>query len=130
MRSSLEPPGRRRTGPSCDDLSASLPGLADDESGHELLSEVDRIHVRQCLRCQAEVANHRRLRRAMRELADSEASLDPTLQHDILLTLDEFDGRVGRRVPSYAAATLGGLAAAAGVLALATRQRRIGRLVG
>lgn len=66
----------------------------------------------------------------MRELADSVASLDPTLEHDILLTLDEFDRRVGRRVPGYAAATLGGLAAAAGVLALATRQRRIGRLVG
>lgn len=66
----------------------------------------------------------------MRELADPGASVDSTLERDILLTLDEFDGRADRRVPGYAAATLGGLAAAAGVIALATRQRRSGRLVG
>ena len=115
--------------PSCGDLLESLSAFVD-EGPHALLSEADRVHVAQCLRCQAEVANHRRLRRAMRELADSGVSADPTLEHEILLTLDEFDGRVDRRVPGYAAATLGGLAAAAGVIALATRQRRGGRLVG
>ena len=130
MPSSLTPPGRRKAGPSCEALIESLAASVDEESGHDLLSEADRTHVRQCLRCQAEIASHRRLRRAMRELAESVAPLDPALEHDILLTLDEFDGRAGRRVPGYAAATLGGLAAAAGVFALATRQRRNGRLVG
>ena len=130
MPSRSVPSAARRGDRSCDDLLESLPALVDEGSHHELVSETDRIHIGQCLRCQAEVANYRRLRRAMRELADSAAPLDPTLEHDILLTLDEFDGRTGRRVPGYAAATLGGLAAAAGVIALATRQRRSGRLVG
>jgi anti-sigma factor RsiW len=115
---------------SCANLFESLPAVVDGGSGGELMSAAERIHLAQCLRCQAEVANYRRLRRSMRELADVGVPVDPTLEHEILLTLDEYDERSGRRVPTYAAATLGGLAAAAGVIALATRQRRGGRLVG
>ncbi|MEQ8842896.1 MAG: hypothetical protein RIB98_18110 [Acidimicrobiales bacterium] len=115
--------------PSCDDLLEALSAI-DDGTEAALMSEPARRHVAQCLRCQAEVANYRRLRRAMRDLASSGVPVDPTLEHEILLTLDEYDGRSGRRVPGYAAATIGGLAAAAGVIALATRQRRGGRLVG
>ena len=116
--------------PSCDDLIEVL-SATDDVAPHgTVMSEPARLHVAQCLRCQAEVANYRRLRRSMRDLADAAVPIDPTLEHEILLTLDEFDGRSGRRVPGYAAATIGGLAAAAGVIALATRQRRGSRLVG
>lgn len=116
--------------PICDDLFEVLSAVDDGLPEASVLSESARVHVAQCLRCQAEVANYRRLRRAMRDLARSGPPVDPTLEHEILLTLDECDGRVGRRVPGYAAATIGGLAAAAGVIALATRQRRGARLVG
>ncbi|MEZ5245836.1 MAG: hypothetical protein R2707_12115 [Acidimicrobiales bacterium] len=121
---------RSRDQPCCEDLIESLPGVVDGGPRGEVMSEVDRTHLAQCLRCQAEVANYRRLRRAMRELAEAGGPVDATLEHEILLVLDEYDERSGRRVPGYAAATLGGLAAAAGVIALATRQRRSGRLVG
>lgn len=114
----------------CHDLLDLLSAVDDTPEHTDLLPEPARLHVARCLRCQAEVANYRRLRRAMRDLGSVGAPIDPTLEHDILLTLDEHDGRSGRRVPGYAAATIGGLAAAAGVIALATRQRRGGRLVG
>jgi len=116
--------------PICDDLLEELSGVDDGLPAASVLSEPARVHVAECLRCQAELANYRRLRRTMRDLASSGIAVDPTLEHEILLTLDEYDGRVGRRVPGYAAATIGGLAAAAGVIALATRQRRGARLVG
>ena len=109
----------------CADLVDAL--AADDDN---LLDAPGRAHVSTCLRCQAELANHRRLRRSLRALAAAPLPLDPMLEHDILLTLDAHDGRMSRRVPGYAAATLGGLAAAAGVIALATRQRRGARLAG
>jgi hypothetical protein len=116
-------PGDLPVEPRCGDLVAVL--AADD-----LLAPSARIHVAHCLRCQADLANHRRLRRAMRALADAAVPIDPALEARILVALDEHDARHARRVPGYAAATLGGLAAAAGVIALATRQRRGTRLAG
>lgn len=105
----------------CDDLATDLAGA--DES---LLAAPARDHVASCLRCQAELAAHRRLRRNLRALAHAPTPLDPRLLHDITIVLDRHDGRAARRVPGYAAATLGGLAAAAGVIAFAARQRRAG----
>lgn len=109
--------------PTCRDLAEDL--AAGDDT---LLSADARGHVAECLRCQAELANFRRLRRSMRALADTGVPVDPTLEHEILLALDDLDGRSGLRVPGYAAAAVGGLAAAAGVIALATRGRRGPRL--
>ena len=109
----------------CDDLADEL--AACDEL---LLSTGGRAHVAECLRCQAELANYRRLRRSMRSLASEPVDVGATLEHEILLSLDRQGERFGRRVPARAAATIGGLAAAAGVIALATRQRRHTRLAG
>ena len=53
---------------------------------------------------------------------------DTVAAGDLLFALDDADGRSARRVPGYAAAAVGGLAAAAGVIALATRGRRNTRL--
>lgn len=92
---------------------------ADDSALSAAASE----HVQQCLRCQAEVANYRRMRRAMRTLAQEPAPEAPELEHRILVALDELDGRPSTRVPAVAAATIGGLAAAAGVIAIAARRR-------
>ncbi|MDG2028627.1 MAG: hypothetical protein P8J50_16085 [Acidimicrobiales bacterium] len=109
----------------CHGLTEDL-GAGDDA----VLSGPARAHVAECLRCQAELANFRRLRRSMRALASAPALVDVTLEHEILVALDDADGRSARRVPGYAAAAaaVGGLAAAAGVIALATRGRRNTRL--
>lgn len=112
-----------RLHPRCRDLTEDL-AAGDDV----VLSADGRTHVAECLRCQAELANFRRLRRSMRALADTPGPVDASLEHDILLALDAVDGRPSLRVPGYAAAAVGGLAAAAGVIALATRGRRGGRL--
>ena len=92
---------------------------ADDSALSAAASE----HVQQCLRCQAEVANYRRMRRTLRSLAEQPTAAGPDLEIQILLALDEVDGRSGTRVPAVAAATIGGLAAAAGVIAMAARRR-------
>lgn len=109
--------------PGCGHLTEDL--AAGDDA---VLSAEARVHVAECLRCQAELANFRRLRRSMRELASVPVPIDASLEHDILFALDAADGRHPRRVPGYAAAAVGGLAAAAGVIVFATRSRRGPRL--
>ena len=108
-------------GTTCADVADLLVGVAEVE----LLGADARTHVKQCLRCQAEGASYRRLRRAMRSLATEPISIDSMLEHEIMVALDVEDGRIVSRVPRGAAAvaTLGGLAAAAGAIAIATRRR-------
>lgn len=113
-----------------DSTIADCHGLTENLAAGDdaVLSGPARAHVAECLRCQAELANFRRLRRSMRALASAPAHVDFTLEHEILVALDDADGRSARRVPGYAAAAVGGLAAAAGVIALAARGRRNTRL--
>ena len=77
----------------CDDLADDL-AAADDG----VLAGEARVHVGACLRCQAELANYRRLRRSLQQLADAPVPVDPTLHHDVLLALDRADERRARRV--------------------------------
>ena len=49
----------------CDELADELAGLAD---GSVKLDRAGRRHVEQCLRCQAEVVQYRKLLRAMRSM--------------------------------------------------------------
>ena len=105
----------------CSDLADDLAAV-DDTTG---LGDPSRDHVQQCLRCQAEVAHYRRMRRTMRTLAGHPGSVDPGFEHEILLVLDHEDGRLVNRVPARTAATLGGLAAAASVIVFAARHRRL-----
>ena len=107
----------------CRDLVDEL--VSTDES---LLSLPTRVHVAECLRCQAELASYRRLRHMMRTLASAPIGLDPTLEHEICGLLDQLDSAGSRRRTARAAAAIGGIAAAAGVIALAKRQRRTPRL--
>ncbi len=111
----------------CRDLSDEL--VAADES---LLSLPTRVHATECLRCQAELAGYRRLRRMMSSLKNAPIELDPTLEREIFALLDEIDDEATRHTPNVlavAAATIGGIAAAtAGVIALTKRQRRFARL--
>ena len=101
--------------------------LAADDT---VLSGEAATHVSQCLRCQAEIANYKRMRRVMRSLADHDDVEAPDLEHRIRVALDAADGTSGTRVPAVTAATIGGVAAAAGVIALAIRHRRVVRLAG
>ena len=89
-------------------------------------------HVAVCLRCQAEQSQYRRLMKAMRNLRDAPLSVDPALEHEIIFAIDDRDDRTRGIVSSRVAAAIGGVAAgaaaAAGVIALAVRQRRVARL--
>jgi len=110
----------------CDTLAERLPAALDDSTA---LSAADVEHVGQCLRCQAEMAQYRRLRRTMAAMGVDPASAPPGLVTEVLVGLDEAIARRARqRTAGKRAAYLGGLAAATaagvgGVLVLATRRR-------
>jgi len=110
----------------CDRLAEVMPDLLDDP---ELLSPTDAAHVSQCLRCQAEMARFRRLRRMLLNLRDQPIAADSELLEEILAGLDSAAERRARhRIAGRRAASIMGLAAATaagvgGVLVLATRRR-------
>ena len=108
----------------CDAVADDLAAVDD----HHVLGPAASAHVEACLRCQAEVANYRRMRRTLRSLAEHPVVASPQLEDEILDALDLVEGRPPSRVPVAAAATIGGLAAAAGVIAFAARHRRVLRV--
>lgn len=113
----------------CDHVADDLAGVAD---GSAVLDPRRRRHVEECLRCQADLVQYRRILRAMRSLRTERLEPAPGLLTEILVTLEEAGERQairmmlsGRRV-----AYIGGLAAAAtaagaaGALVMASRSRR------
>jgi len=110
---------------SCVDMAEFLAGY--DEFGP--MSADVHSHVGNCLRCQAELSGFRKLRRSMLGLADVWVAVDPSLEHRILFALDGVDDRADHRLAMATAVTLGGLAAAAGVIVVASRQIRSLRMV-
>jgi len=107
--------------------------VADALAGYDDLDSMpDDVtpHVESCLRCQAELVGFRRLRKSMLDLAEVKVPVDPALQHRIMFALDGVDDRAGRRAMRATAVTLGGLAAAAGVLVVASKQIRSLRMAG
>ncbi len=113
----------------CRDMNEQLSGA--DKS---LLSLPARAHIAHCLRCQSTLASYRCLRTMLASLATTPRNLDPTLEQDILQLLDEVDQttfkllRQVAKASTAAAATIGGVAATIGVIALTKRQRRLPRL--
>lgn len=116
----------------CDAISESLASVVD---GDARLDRVDRRHVERCLRCQAELAQYRKLLRAMQSLRADVATPPAGLVGDVLAHLEAAGERsavraalTGRKV-----AYLGGIAAATAAagagaaIVLATRGRK-GRL--
>jgi hypothetical protein len=110
----------------CDRLAERLPGVVDGVA----LEPAAAAHLDGCLRCQADVARYRRLRREL--AATRHLALQPP--PDLLDALDDGldaarwapDGSDHRRRAAY----LGGLAATAaagvgGALVLAVRSRRL-----
>jgi hypothetical protein len=95
----------------CEDLTQELSQVAD---GSARLGRNQRRHVERCLRCQADLVQHRKLLRALRSMRTEVLEPAPGLLADILAGLEGAGERhairsllSGRRV-----AYLGGLAAA------------------
>lgn len=116
----------------CEEIADELAGLVD---GSATFGRTRQRHVEQCLRCQAEIVQYRKLLRALHSLRTDVLLPAPGLLPEILARIEEAGEShavrsllTGRRV-----AYLGGIAAAtaagaAGALVLATRSRRSSRL--
>ena len=113
----------------CDELSHPLAELAD---GSVELRLPERRHVEQCLRCQAELVQYRKVLRAMRAMRTEVLEPAPGLVADILAHIEEAGERTAIRsiLRNHRVAYLGGLAAAtaagaAGALIVASRRGRV-----
>jgi hypothetical protein len=113
----------------CEDLDTELSAAAD---GSRLLGPEQRQHVEQCLRCQAELVQYRKLLRAMRAMRTEVLDPAPGVLADVLAHLSEAGERRAVRslISGRRGAYLGGLAAAtaagaAGALVYANRARKV-----
>ncbi len=112
----------------CAGVSALLATAARDECG---LGESEQAHLSTCLRCRAEQVRYRRLMEAMRSLSELPAKRNQALESQILQCLaaqrqrQRLAGRVSSRVAAAAGGVAAGAAATAGLMALATRHRRV-----
>ena len=111
----------------CEALADDLAGLAD---GSGALDPRERRHVEQCLRCQADVVQHRRILRAMRAMRTEVLEPSPGLLPEVLALIEHAGERQAIRlvISGRTAAYIGGIAAAAtaagaGALVLASRRR-------
>jgi hypothetical protein len=118
----------------CEQITGSL---SDAATGSVLLDGASRAHVETCLRCQAELAQYRKLLRALRALRTEVLAPAPGLLPEILAYLEEAGERSAIRsvLTGRRAAYLGGIAAAtaagaAGAIVLASRSRRRMPLAG
>lgn len=121
-RRHLGPAGRGRI--TCESIADVLPGLAMGEAD---VSRRIRDHVAVCLRCQAEMARYRRLRRSLLALREQPVEAGPMLASQILERLDAafIDNRGS--FTALQMACVGGLSVAtvagAGMLVWFTRRR-------
>ena len=115
--------------PDCMDIEYLLPEAA---AGRTVLPPAAAGHVDQCLRCQAEVVQYRKVLRSLHDLRTEVLEPAPGLLTDILASLEGAAERRALRdlVRGRRAAYLGGLAVAtaAGAGALAVVHSRRARL--
>lgn len=112
----------------CAELADHLAAAVTDD---EVLDRAARAHVETCLRCQADLVEHRRVLRALRALRTEVLQPAPGLVTEVLSHIEEAGERRAIRslLSGRRAAYLGGLAAAtaaagaAGAIVLATRTR-------
>lgn len=125
MRSAL------RKDVACRDMMLALAGAVD---GTNRLNRSQRYHAGHCLRCQAQLAQHRKLARALRGLRAEVLAPSPTYVNDVLAALEvepELESVAARswlsgRQLVYAASGLAAATAAGAVSAvvLTARSRR------
>jgi hypothetical protein len=107
-------------------VAGQLPGAVDDPRA---LDSAQAHHVAECLRCQADLAHYRRLRRVMTTMRSERLAVRADLAAEVIGRIDGTLGSRGhQRRSGRRAAYLGGLAAvtAAGVggaVVLASRRR-------
>jgi hypothetical protein len=113
----------------CDAVSGRLGDVA---SGAIELDDGARRHVEQCLRCQAELVQYRKLLGTLRALRTEVFDPAPGVLAEVLATIEEAGERRAVRslLSGRRAAYVGGIAAAAataaagGALVIASRSRR------
>ena len=112
----------------CDDVSQALPEIVDGAATADLAL---RRHVETCLRCQAELAQYRRVLRAMHQLRTEVLEPAPGLLADILAKVEEAGERrairsllTKRRVAYAGAIAATAAAGAAGALIFGRRRLR------
>ncbi len=113
---------------SCHTVADALPGIVE---GATVADPAIRRHVETCLRCQAELAQYRKVLRALHQLRTEVLEPAPGLLPDIFAALEAVGERRAMRhlLTGRRAAYVGGIAAAAtagaaGAIVLATRVRR------
>lgn len=111
----------------CHTVADALPGIVE---GATVADPAIRRHVETCLRCQAELAQYRKVLRALHQLRTEVIEPAPGLLPDILSSIGAAGERRAMRflLTGRRAAYVGGIAAAtaagaAGVIVLATRAR-------
>lgn len=112
----------------CDQIADSLSEVAD---GSWILPGPERAHVEQCLRCQAQLVQYRKLLRALRTMRTEILEPAPGMVAEILAAMEVagekqvirsiLSGRKAAYVGGIAAATAAG---AAGVIVIAQRSKR------
>ena len=112
----------------CRALSIDLAGVVD---GSSKLDRADRRHVERCLRCQAELAQYRKLLRAMQALRRETIAPAPGLLGEVLAAVEAAGERqavrsaiTGRRVAYFGGIAAATAAGAAGAIVLAARSRK------
>ena len=110
----------------CEEISSLLPGVVD---GSAVLDPRSSEHVSSCLRCQADVAQYRRLLRTLHQLRHEPVAVPADLPGLVLAGLDHPVNPWARRA-AYAGAFAATAAGATGaILLMASRNRRL-RLAG
>jgi hypothetical protein len=111
----------------CEELADLLAATGEGE----LLDARTRRHAESCLRCQAELAQYRKLLRALRALRTEVLAPAPGLVDGVLAALEEVGERhairsllQGRRVAYVGGIAAVATAAGAGAIVLASRSRR------
>lgn len=123
---------RGATGHSCETVADLLPGVGD---GTTVLDRADRRHVEHCLRCQAELAQYRKLLRAMQSLRTATAPAPAGLITDVIVHLEAVGERravraalTGRKVAYIGGIAAAATAAGAGAAIVLVSRGRKGRL--
>ncbi|WP_426574287.1 anti-sigma factor family protein [Aquihabitans sp. McL0605] len=117
---------------SCEAMADLLPGVVD---GTSKLDRTDRRHVERCLRCQAELAQYRKLLRAMQALRTSPMAVPTGLVTEVIATLEAAGERsavratlTGRKVAYIGGIAAAATAAGAGAAIVLVSRGRKGRL--
>ncbi|MGN6694646.1 MAG: hypothetical protein ACTHN0_10760 [Aquihabitans sp.] len=117
---------------SCEALADVLPGVVD---GTSTLERADRRHVERCLRCQAELAQYRKLLRAMQGLRAVTATEPSGLVTDVIAHIEAAGERravraalTGRKVAYIGGIAAAATAAGAGAAIVLVSRGRKGRL--